>query len=149
VIFASRPYRHGLLTLGCASAQDRRQAVHVPYQGGGPAVAAAIEGGEGPARIKMTMLRHGGAPSVAVEQRRRCHALAARPIASAHEETYASQQRAEDAVSEDYGHDISGGPLCPIIPPGDHAVTGRAARIAAKRKAASRQKTPAITNAGR
>src|SRR5262245_17881336 len=44
--------------------------------------AILIESGEGPARVKM-LLRHGGAPSVAVEQRRRCHALAARPIASA------------------------------------------------------------------
>src|SRR5207247_5453082 len=45
--------------------------------------AILLEGGEGPARIKM-LLRHGGAPSVAVEQRQRCHALAARPIASSH-----------------------------------------------------------------
>src|SRR6516164_4219793 len=43
--------------------------------------AILLEGGEGPARVKMTMLlRHGEAPSVAVEQRRRCHALAALPI---------------------------------------------------------------------
>src|SRR6516225_10652953 len=47
--------------------------------------AILFESGEGPARFKMTtLLRHGGAPSVAVEQRRRCHALAARPIASIH-----------------------------------------------------------------
>jgi hypothetical protein len=39
--------------------------------------------------------------------------------------------------------------LCPVIAPGDHAVRGRAARIAAKRNAASRQRTPVITNAGR
>src|SRR5262249_6873750 len=46
--------------------------------------AILLEGGEGPARVKMTtLLRHGGAPSVAVQQRRRCHALAAHPIASA------------------------------------------------------------------
>jgi hypothetical protein len=45
--------------------------------------AILLEGGKGPARVKTTMLlRHGGAPSVAVEQRRRCHALAARPIGS-------------------------------------------------------------------
>jgi hypothetical protein len=45
--------------------------------------AILIEGGEGSAWVKMKVLRHRGAPSVAVEQRRRCHALAARPIASA------------------------------------------------------------------
>jgi hypothetical protein len=45
--------------------------------------AILLEGGEGPARVKMMMLRHGRAPSVAVEQRRWCHALAALPIASA------------------------------------------------------------------
>src|SRR3974377_488429 len=44
--------------------------------------AILLEGGEGPARVKMTMLRHGGTPSVAVEQRRRGHALPAPPTAS-------------------------------------------------------------------
>src|SRR5262249_13090604 len=48
-----------------------------------------LESGQGPARVKMTMLRHGGAPSVTVKQRRRCHALAARPIASAQIPTHA------------------------------------------------------------
>src|SRR5205809_3193048 len=55
--------------------------------------AILLEGGEGPARIKM-LLRHGGAPSVAVEQRQRCHALAARPIASAQDRTHAMQRTA-------------------------------------------------------
>ena len=36
-----------------------------------------------------------------------------------------------------------------VIAPRAHAVTGRATRIAAKRNAARRQRTPAITNAGR
>src|SRR5215510_3299695 len=47
--------------------------------------AILLESGEGPARVKTKMLRHRGAPLVAVEQRPWCHALAARPIASSQE----------------------------------------------------------------
>src|SRR6201988_5348289 len=50
--------------------------------------AILLESGEGPARVKTKMLRHGGAPSVAVEKRPWCHVLAARPIVSAHKQTF-------------------------------------------------------------
>jgi hypothetical protein len=48
-----------------------------------------LERGEGPARIKTKMLRHGGAPLVTVEHRLRFHVLAARPISSAQRPTLA------------------------------------------------------------
>src|SRR5262245_5627504 len=50
--------------------------------------AILLESGEGPARVKTKMLRHRGAPLVAVEQRPWCHALAARPIASSQKRTW-------------------------------------------------------------
>src|SRR5215469_7187696 len=64
--------------------QRRYEPLRLAHLDHGDDRAILLQGGEGPARFKLKMLlRHGRAPSVAVEQRRRGHALAALPIASA------------------------------------------------------------------
>ena len=67
---------------GAACAIPIRRSRTVSHQGHLSAV-------KGSARVKTTMLlRHGGTPSLAIEQRRRCHRRS--PIAFAHEPTYVS-----------------------------------------------------------
>src|SRR5246500_3078282 len=74
-----------------AGNERRNQPLRLAHLDHGDNCAILLESGEGPARIKTKMLRHGGAPLVAVEQRPWCHVLAARPIASAHKRTHAPQ----------------------------------------------------------
>src|SRR5262245_66556786 len=70
-----------------AGNERRNQPLRLAHLDHGDDCAILLESGEGPARVKTRMLRHRGAPSVAVEQRPWCHALAARPIASSQEQT--------------------------------------------------------------
>src|SRR6516165_10358924 len=67
------------------------QPLRLAHVDHGDDCAILLESGEGPARVKTRMLRHRGAPLVAVEQRPWCHVLAARPIASAQQQTHAAQ----------------------------------------------------------
>src|SRR6516165_1681691 len=65
----------------------RNEPLRLAHLDHGDDCAILLESGEGLARVKLTMLRHGELHRVAVEQRRWCHALAARPIASSHKLT--------------------------------------------------------------
>jgi hypothetical protein len=56
--------------------QRRNQPLRLAHRDHSDDCAILLESGEGPARIKTKMLRHGGAPLVAVEQRLWCHVLA-------------------------------------------------------------------------
>src|SRR5438552_2389958 len=66
-----------------AGNERRNQPLRLAHLDHGDDCAILLKSGEGPARVKTRMLRHGGAPSVAVEQPPSpwCHAFAARPIA--------------------------------------------------------------------
>src|SRR5437667_12052739 len=70
-----------------AGNQRRNQPLRLAHLDHGDDCAILLESGEGSARVKTKMLRHGSAPSVAVEQRPWCHVLAARPISSAQHRT--------------------------------------------------------------
>src|SRR6201997_614705 len=65
-----------------AGNERRDQPLLLAHLDHGDDCAILLESGEGSACVKTKMLRHEGAPSVAVEQRPWCHVLAARPIAS-------------------------------------------------------------------
>src|ERR1700745_1314318 len=70
-----------------AGNERRDQPLRLAHLDHGDDCAILLESGEGPARIKTKMLRHGGAPSVSVDHRPCCHVLAARPIASSQTRT--------------------------------------------------------------